>query len=312
MSFVELLALFGLLKQYRAGSELPLTRLDAVRALATGAHDLLRAEGTAVDVQWRGSGDRSYQVHIRRPSRTRWSRATNKALFINDPDEFKESWNCLVAAIVDNPDQGSISSVSSAQIDRTLYTTLMSWAVTVDLWKPNNGIPGTFLEMIIGPLVSLLSNVPETGAVTIQLADGLGTESVKVDLTFHQADPKVSLELPTKISTRERISQAYVHHAILSEVFPGEYRAVLCVCSENNAFNRIGEPKTVDSLFLRNTLVPGTVALYQKYISQLDGIFYLDPPAEYLTMSGANGFPYVASVGTLLTTLDRYFGPIPS
>jgi hypothetical protein len=51
---------------------------------------------------------------------------------------------------------------------------------------------------------------------------------------------------------------------------------------------------------LKETLVPGTIALYQKYISHIDGIYYLDPPARYLNGSG-RGLPKIGTVGSLLT-----------
>lgn len=154
--------------------------------------------------------------------------------------------------------------------------------------------------MVIGPMISLLSGRPERGEVVLPVPGTSEVERVKTDLTFG-AERGRTLVVPTKISTRERISQAYVHQRILDAAQPGKYRSILVACSENNVMAPKGTAKrdrTASVCWVQDTLVPRTIALYQRYVAELDGIFYLDPPAAYLA-GGYPGLPHVATVGQL-------------
>ena len=79
-----------------------------------------------------------------------------------------------------------------------VYTTVMSFAVLVDLYNPSRGMGGTFFEMIVGPLISLLTGRTETGDVRLPVP-GQADEVIKVDLTFHDPEGGRSLAVPTKI-----------------------------------------------------------------------------------------------------------------
>ena len=292
---------FEVLKTQRR-TLLPDQVLSDVGSFAKEAHSVLLTLAEPHSVAWQGQGDKSYRVYTEIGHSRTWSRAVNEDLFIESHADFVNAWDAFEAACNDAADRLSLSGYPPYEVDRVLYTAVMSWAVGVDLFKPSRGLGGTYFEMLVGPVVSLLSGLPETGDVTIRLPDGLGTEVVKVDLTFHNEERGRSLAIPTKISTRERVSQPYVHARILEAAFPGRYATVLCVVNENNAFHERGTPvalRSVHSLYLSDTLVPGTIALYQKYIAGLAGLYYLDPPYRYVNDTPA-GFPNVGTLGEML------------
>lgn len=134
---------------------------------------------------------------------------------------------------------------------------------------------------------------------------------VKTDRCF-RSEP-VSLIVALKISTRERISQVSVQQLILDKIKPGAFRSILCACNENNVFgpkNLTKAQKTYDICWLKDTLVPRTIALYHRYVARFAGIYYLDPPHSYL--SGVyRGLPPIKRFRDLLTTdLPMLFAPV--
>ena len=224
----------------------------------------------------------------------------NTELYVSDVTDFATLVSALSAAVLQSAGTGALSGLSPSEVDRALYTAVMSWAAVVDIFQPSNGLAGTYFEMVIGPIIAILSGRPETGAVGIEVGGGEDPESVKVDITYHASDQ--SLAVPTKISTRERVSQPYVHAAILESAFPGRYRTALCIGNETNMFqpSQPAARRGLETLTLGETLVPGTIALYQKYIAQLSGLYYLDVPTRYITNTPP-GFPHVATMGEMLT-----------
>lgn len=156
-------------------------------------------------------------------------------------------------------------------VDLVLYTTIMSFSLCFDLFKPTSRkTPGTFYEIVMGSILSLL--LPShTRKKHIQLVGE--SESISTDIVFEKTTgPK--LVIPAKITTRERIVQPYAHQRILDSVFgTGTYKSVLVCVSETQ--------RDRDSN-VNDICVPGTIALFQKHLSQLAAIYYLDPPSRYL------------------------------
>ena len=101
--------------------------------------------------------------------------------------------------------------------------------------------------------------------------------------------------IPTKISSRERISQAYVHQRILDADGSRAFRSVLCIANENN----MAGGRSLETAYLKDTLVPDTIVQYEAFIAKLAGLYYLDPPAGYLPPPPL--FPSVRQFHTLLT-----------
>jgi hypothetical protein len=267
--------------------------------VASMALEELNTNASAYSIGWEGGGNKSYNVFSISPDVTTWSRAVNTALFVDDSRKFQELFREFADRVISNRGQLTVDGITSEDIDIILYTIVISFAVVTDLYNLGRGMSGTFFEIMTGAVLSLLTGRQETGDVILPVPGTIEREVIKVDLTFHDPGGGVSLAVPTKISTRERISQAFVHARILNTARPGGYRHILCIVNENNAFNYQGQPKTIRTVYLRDTLVPKTIALYQRYVAELDGLYYLDPPAQYLAGTRA-GLPPIQHFSTLL------------
>lgn len=285
--------------------------LKAAQTVAAGSVALLNDNCSLEEIGWKGKGPKSYCVfHPDGTSESMFSRAIRTELWIADPAELEAGWAELVSAIQQagtsaSVDQPSVVDVAAPrEIDRLFYTAVVGFGAAVDLFGAGDrGGPGSFFEMLVGPTLSLLTARPETSGVVVDVPGAPGeTERVPVDLSFLGGTDGIGLVVPTKISTRERISQAYVHHAILAKT-GGEttFRTALCIGNENNMFRQDkSAAKSYKNAFVTDTLVPSTIVQYQRYIASLSGLYYLDPPHEYLH-SSKSGFPPVRQFSALIS-----------
>ncbi|MGQ0839905.1 hypothetical protein [Actinokineospora sp.] len=299
MPIARLLADFENLKKSRRTA--PVEILQTIGKFSAGSLKLLREHSTVRPFAWTGRGARRYSIFILDEPGARISRAVNTDQFIFDPDEFISGWSELLEAVASSRSQGRLIYLDAVRVNALCYSAVMSWAAAVDLFKPSNGLAGTYFEILTGALIGNLSGRDVGSEVKLPVPGGY--EKIKVDLTFEANNGRPCLVVPTKISTRERISQAYVHARILETARPGDYRTIICVVNETNTVND-AKIKEIDGQYpgrgLKETLVPGTIALYQKYIAQLEGMYYLDPPASYLA-GNCPGMPLVRPYGHLLT-----------
>jgi len=284
----------------------PQAALRAVGAFGAGAVAVLAEHTELHDFEWRGMGDKSYRVAALPGSTVQFSRAINSALFIEDPRVFVQAWDRFEQAVLASAGDGRLTGIDASEVDRIAYSAVVGYAAAVDLFNPGDrGGPGSFFEMLVGPVVSLLTGRDESAAIEIPVPETGETEKVTTDLSFVGADRDVVLVVPTKISTRERISQPYVHQRILDAVYAAggpRYRSVLVVANENNTMfppKTAKAEKTIDAGWTQETLVPGTIVLYHKYVSELAGLYYLDPPNRYVLDPPAH-FPRVAPFARIL------------
>lgn len=274
-----------------------LSTISAVGHLAKDTVAYAQSNLASTSIAWAGPDSRQSEVLT---LGGKWSRPLNTDLLIRDPRAFGAAWDKFERGVVASAGTGFLSGMTPYEVNTVCYTATALFAACVDLFKPSQATPGVFLELLTGASVAVLSGRPETGDVLLVLPGGLGAETVKVDLTFVQ-QAGVSLAVPTKTSTRERVSQPYVHARILEAAQPGRWRTVLCVVNESNAtWLHPSGSKTVSNLAVKETLVPKTIVLYQKYVASLAGIYYMDPPPSYLG-GKIPGMPPVATYGEFLT-----------
>jgi hypothetical protein len=101
--------------------------------------------------------------------------------------------------------------------------------------------------------------------------------------------------IATKISTRERIVQAWVHTRIIQYYMEKNglkpHRSLIVVVSETQRLKKK----------IQDTCIPRQVALYQKYVAAVDGVYYLDPPPAY-TKLAEKKHVNIKTVAELLST----------
>lgn len=301
MIFPDIVETFDRLKGERSVTPTPF--LGRVGRLAEDCLRLLRSSCRYQAMSFVGIGAKSYVVAVSMQE-ARYSRPLRNACFVADPGEFAELWGRYEASIVGSAGAGYVDGVSTEDCSRACYTAAMAYAAVIDLYRPRDrGSPGVFLEMVVGPSLALLLDAPEERGVRLDIDGVTKPENIPVDLIFPVADD-LALAVPTKISTRERISQAFVHQRILEAARPGAYRTVLVAINETNIIFPRGTPiaeRTLENASVKETLVPGTIALYEKYVAAVAGLYYMDPPAPYLDGRYV-GLPPVKNFGELLTT----------
>lgn len=304
MPLSQLRADFEQLKKLRKTD--PQAALRAVGAFGAGAVEVLAKHTELHDFEWRGMGDKAYRVAALPGSSIQFSRAINSALFVEDPQEFRGLWDRFHEAVLASAGGGQLVGIDASDVNRVAYSAVVGYAAAVDLFNPGDrGGPGSFFEMLVGPVVSLLAERTEGAAIAIPVPETGELEKVTTDLSFVGGDGDVVLVIPTKISTRERISQPYVHQRILDAVHAAggpRYRSALAIANENNTMfppKTAKAQKTFDVGWTQETLVPGTIVLYHKYVSELAGLYYLDPPNRYVMNPPAH-FPPVAPFARML------------
>jgi hypothetical protein len=290
-----------------------LSKFDAVRRIRrVDPQASLEAAGEVVDaclleleagaerheIPWKGAGSKTYDVYSIPGSNSDFSRGVNRSLFLDDRAKFSRSWARFLGALEESKGSDLLTGISGADIDRLFYTAVVGFGATVDLFSAGNrGGPGTFFECLVGPVVASLTGRQEHGSVKVPFPETTKQMSVPTDLSFPPSQGgEATLVIPTKISTRERISQAYVHQRILDSDASRVFRSALCIANENNMVG--GRSLTAASL--KDTLVPGTIVQYEAFIAKLAGLYYLDPPAAYLPPP--EPFPPVKRFHALLTS----------
>ncbi len=181
--------------------------------------------------------------------------------------------------------------------------------VTVDM---------TFGDIDVLPVVEAEDTLDE-GYIVMDAPDDIPAAPTAVDdpvnddgdaaLNFEDGNSGAVLVIPTKLSTRERIVQAYAHQRILDVAKPGKYKTVLCACNENNLMKPSNQVKRLSNVWVTDTLVPKTIVLYELYVAKLAAIYYLDPPPAYLEPRWRH-FPHVSTFGDLVSNdLRNYLTP---
>ncbi len=227
---------------------------EAVSILQMGAQ--LSKQGTM--------GDKEYYV-FRTSNPEMLSRPVRMDLFIFSAKSFLKSWNHLLSAmdskrgVIDYPD-----------VDPVLYTAAQAFACVYDLYQPaSRKTPGTFFEMLIGALLSLTTGLKRRKQIAIPKYG----YKVPTDIVLTSSNG-TSLVIPTKITTRDRIVQAWAHQRILDDVYKGKYKSILVSVSELQRDGKRG---------VNEICLPNQIGLFQAHLSKLSGMYYADPPLAYVT-----------------------------
>lgn len=241
---------------------------------------------------------RAFGMFAGPPSREYWvaefgaalSRPYRPDLFISNPLDFEREYERFIYGL-------KHADSNPLRFDRVVYTAITAFCLCYDIWKPKSRkTPGTFFEVLIGsaarlrfPELMLTKHIPITDLPVVEAVDALveveefvseddavealkGT-SVSTDLVL--TDPKTGkgAVIPLKITTRERIVQPFAHQRILDSACSGKFASFLACISE---VQRDDKTNTV-----KHVCVPGTVALFQKHLAKLNGLYYCDIPVRY-------------------------------
>jgi hypothetical protein len=189
------------------------------------------------------------------------SRPVNESLFISNPDAVQAAWETCIAGSADLDTAG-----------RILYSAALAPCLALELFdRQNKKGPATFFECFIGHIFSRAFDCnPEK---TVWLPIGNGRARMTMDFLFHPPGPR-KFHLPVKMSTRERVVQAWAHHRILEAAYgAGAYTGIMVLFAETKLDSR--------SLEVVEICVPDQWLVYQTYIAQMERIYYFDIPNRH-------------------------------
>jgi hypothetical protein len=167
---------------------------------------------------------------------------------------------------------GNVGAIPDARLDQLLYTVAISYCLAVDLVSVGNKkSPGTFFEILVGHLAARRFKTNPARHIAIPSLDIENT--LPTDFIFDMGASKAKIHMPVKISTRERVIQAWAHQRVLEGMHgAGRFRGILVILTETN---KQKESSVVE------VCLPGQWAAYQMYIAPMHRVYYFDLPKRY-------------------------------
>lgn len=215
------------------------------------------------------------------------ARPANLRLFMPDSGLIARGWQLISD---ENPD--------SHELERALYTMALAPCLAMELLNRNNKkAPATYFECVIGHIFakSLNSN-PVKGA---RLPIGENDVRMTMDFLFQTSGGDPNIHLPVKMSTRERVVQAWAHQRLLDSAYgSGYYTGVMVVFSETKL--------DAKKLEVVEICVPDQWLVYQSLLSKMERIYYFDLPVRYQALT--DDFPDVIRI----LPFKEYFTAAPS
>ena len=234
------------------------TTSDRLLDLIITSLKFLEEECQVVGLSSRVPG-KSYVSYEKKSQGMGFSRPVNQALFNPDPAKVSAQWR---------------QWVSGKAAEKSLtYTMVTAYCVASDLFDRNNKKgPATYFEVFVGHLFARALDVNPTKAATLTVDKR--RVRLTMDYLFDLGSGKTKIHLPVKMSTRERVVQAWAHQRLLDEAFGrGTYKGILVVHSETKLDLVTKEVVEI--------CVPDQWLAYQTYLAQMERIYYFDIPERY-------------------------------
>lgn len=251
----------------RAGWASDATR-DAIHSLARLSLDFLQRECSPVNLNSRVNG-KSYRGFRRRASTGIVSRPANREYFVCDARRIDAMWA-----------DWHRGRLAAADLPLFLYTVALAPCLALELFdRQNKKGPATYFECFVGHLVArTVGTEPRKRAVL-----PIQNRSVRLTMDFiFDVSQESSLHLAVKMSTRERVVQAWAHQRLLDSAYgAGRYRGLMVLFGETKLDSRSHEVVEI--------CVPDQWLAYQALLAQMRRIYYFDPPERYCQL--ANQFP---------------------
>ncbi len=244
---------------------------DGILDLAVLSLRFLESEGTLIDLVSRVNG-KEY-VSYRRNHIV--ARPANRRFFVPDEHKIRSLWRAW-----------KNNDIASTELAEMLYTVALAPGLALELFdRQNKKGPATYFECLIGHIfVTSLGKQP-TKATKLPVR-GRAVQ-MTMDFLFDMGLAQPNIHLPVKMSTRERVVQAWAHQRLLDSAYgEGAYTGVMVLFSETKMDSR--------SLEVVEICVPGQWLAYQTLLARMERIYYFDVPGRYQELS--DQFPDVITI----------------
>lgn len=151
--------------------------------------------------------------------------------------------------------------------------------------RQNKKGPATYFEYFIGHLFAKTLATSPTKRVRLPIGDR--HVLMTMDFLFDIGEQHRKIHLPVKMSTRERVVQAWAHQRLLDAAYGDKtYRGIMVLFSETKLDSRSREVVEI--------CVPDQWLAYQTLLAKMDRIYYFDLPERYRTL--ASVYPEVITI----------------
>jgi len=239
----------------------------AIKKLVLLSIHFLKRQCAPVELVSRVPGKR-YLAFRRRRVEEGISRPANSELFVCNEREIGANWEGWIAG-----------TLPQERLARISYTACLAPCLALELFdRQNKKGPATFFECVIGHVFARALRCNPTKGVSLQVEGA--TARLTMDFLFNTpADRK--FHLAVKLSTRERVVQAWAHQRILDSAYgTGTYSGIMLLFGETKLDSRSHEVVEI--------CVPEQWLVYQSLLSRMQRIYYFDPPQRYLDLTAAH------------------------
>lgn len=208
---------------------------------------------------------KEYVAYVAKGNKSALSRPANRLLFCSDNKAVSEQWPAWL--------EGRLKADESA---RMAYTAALAPCLAIEIFdRQNKKGPATYFECFIGHIFAreLGINPKRDASIIVQ------GQKIRLTMDFlFDGNKGVKVHLPVKMSTRERVVQAWAHQRILDGYFgPNTYKGVMVLFSETKLDLRSHEVIEI--------CVPDQWLAYQALLARIERIYYFDVPSKYRTLS---------------------------
>ncbi len=231
---------------------------NSIRQICRSTLQFLAADAERVQLNSRVPGKSYFSYRTDRDI----ARPANSALFIPDLARFDSYWSSWESR-----------SLSAQQLGQLLYTAALAPCLGMELFdKQNKKGPATFFECFVGNLVSTQLGREPTRTSSFRIANS--NIRLTMDFLFAPQDGQPGVHLPVKMSTRERVVQAWSHQRMLDAFYGArQYQGLMVLFSETKLDSR--------NLEVVEICVPDQWLAYQTLLARMDDIYYFDIPTRY-------------------------------
>jgi hypothetical protein len=193
-------------------------------------------------------------------------RPANRSLFLADNESLTRLWQ-----------EWLDDNINPNDFARLTYTAALAPCLAMELFdRQNKKGPATYFECLIGHLFAKAVGVNPTkrARLPVEGREVLMTMDFLIDL----GERYRKVHLPVKMSTRERVVQAWAHQRLLDAAYgDGTYRGIMVLFSETKLDSRSYEVVEI--------CVPDQWLAYQSLLAHMDRIYYFDLPQRYCSLT---------------------------
>jgi hypothetical protein len=236
--------------------------------------------------------NKKYWAYHKKDTPNLLSRPLNAGLWESDEKKIATWWKKWRAK----------EQMTVIDLAKVTYTVAAAYCVAIDLFdRGNKKGPASYFEYYIGHLYAVEIGINPKTAVTFQIND----KSVRLTMDLLFFPPCYTrLHVPVKISTRERVVQAWAHHRILEKVYgAGQFKGFLTVFSETKLDLQTREVIEI--------CVPDQWLAYQTHLSVMDRIYYFDVPQRYIELAEQFPIIHLKQFGQFFVEKEEVLQPLP-